>query len=69
MEPEPYIRAAWKEAAMVPLPAHIIDTGYHCDIILTEKMDQHWNSKSLGLNIRHDHKPAAAILVKFIGVW
>lgn len=69
MEPEPYVRAAWKEVAMIPLPAYIRDTGSHCDIILREKMDQDWQSKSLGLNVRAHSAPPAAFLVKIIGVW
>ena len=69
LEPEPCIRAAWKEVAMIPLPAYIRDTGSHCDIILREKMDQDWQSKSLSLSIREHSPPAAAFLVKIIGVW
>ncbi|KAE8413521.1 hypothetical protein BDV36DRAFT_28610 [Aspergillus pseudocaelatus] len=70
MEPESCIRAAWKEVAMVPLPAYIQDCGSHYDIILTEKMNQNWESRPLELNKRHHATtPAAAFLVKIMGVW
>lgn len=69
MEPESCIRAAWKEVAMVPLPAYIQDCGAGQEIILREKMNQDWEPRPLELNMRHHSTSAAAFLVKIMGVW
>ncbi|KAJ5104536.1 hypothetical protein NUU61_001883 [Penicillium alfredii] len=69
MEPEAYIRSAWQEAAMLPLPALISYTPGGCEIVLNEKMDQNWCSSFVEPRIGTNHPPVAAAFVKMIGVW
>jgi hypothetical protein len=68
MEPEPYIKSSWQEVAMVPLPGVILPTpseGYR--IMLGEIMDENWNASVLTPGAKPG--PAAAILMKMVGVW
>lgn len=69
MAPEPYIRSAWQEASMLPLPACIRDTEFGYEITLSEKMDKDWNSTFVG-PLESIHSPVvAASIVKMVGIW
>lgn len=70
MEPEPYIRSAWQEVAMVPLPAYISSTSSGCEVILHEKIDENWRvSSSRSSNESNSPAVPAASLMKMVGVW
>lgn len=69
MAPEPYIRSAWQEAAMIPLPACIRDTTFRYEIILNERMDKHWSSSFVDPHRSTCSPEAAALMVKIVGVW
>ncbi|KAF7596914.1 hypothetical protein BBP40_011959 [Aspergillus hancockii] len=70
MEPEPFIRFAWEEVAMLPLPAHLSSTPSGYEAILDEKMDHTWRSVFIE---PHDgifpFPRANALFVKMVGVW
>lgn len=70
MEPEPYIDAAWKEAAMLPLPSLITSNQEGYRISFTEAMNKIWQSVPV-LLVVGDNSPATAsgALIKIIGVW
>ncbi|GAQ42991.1 hypothetical protein EURHEDRAFT_551108 [Aspergillus niger] len=70
MEPEPYIKLAWQEVGLVPLPGLISNTSSGYTITLNQTMDENWISRSLDRRISSDSYPgSAAILMKMVGVW
>lgn len=69
MEPEPYIRSAWQEVAMLPLPACIHDTASGYEVFLSERMDNNWCSSFVDPHESIRSPVAAALLVKIVGVW
>lgn len=69
MAPEPYIRSAWQEASMLPLPACIRDTELGYEITLNEQMDKDWTSRSVGPHESIHSSVIAALIVKMVGVW
>lgn len=70
MEPEPYIKLAWQEAALVPLPGLISNTSSGYTITLNQTMDKNWYSRYLGCRTSSDnHLRSAALLMKMVGVW
>lgn len=70
MEPETYIRSAWQEVAMVPLPGFISSTPSGSQVTLHEKMDESWFPRSLeSRNGRNQPPVPAALLMKMVGVW
>jgi hypothetical protein len=70
MEPEPYIKLAWQEAALVPLPGLISNTSSGYTITLNQTMDKNWYSRSFGYRTSSDNHPgSAALLMKMVGVW
>lgn len=70
MEPESYLRAAWQEVAMVPLPGRISSTSSGSEVALHETMDEDWFPRSLESRSGHNPRPVpAALLMKMVGVW
>lgn len=70
MEPEAYIRSAWQEVAMVPLPGCISSTPSDSEVTLHETMDESWSARSLGShNGRNPPLVPASLLMKMVGVW
>lgn len=69
MAPEPYIRSAWQEAAMLPLPACIRDTAFGYEIVLNERMNKDWSSSFVDPHKSIRLPVAAALMAKMVGVW
>lgn len=70
MEPEPYIKSAWQEVGLVPLPGLISNTSSGYTVTLNQTMDENWYSRSLDRRISSDsYLGSAAILMKMVGVW
>jgi hypothetical protein len=70
MEPEPYIKSCWQEAAEVPLPGIISNTFSGHSITLSERMDRDWHSTMLETRTRTNTRSgAAAHLMKMVGLW
>ena len=70
MEPEPYVRLAWAEASMIPLPAAIIHKTSRDEVVLNEKMDHNWCSSLAISQCESIRSPVdEALLVKMVGVW
>jgi hypothetical protein len=70
MEPEPYVKSCWQEAAEVPLPGIISNSFSGSAITLHEKMDENWHSSALESETRTGtHPGAAACLMKMVGLW
>ncbi|KAI9934784.1 hypothetical protein ASPWEDRAFT_31144 [Aspergillus wentii DTO 134E9] len=69
-QPEAYVRSAWLEMAMVPLPAIIKSANSSWEVIPLEKMDQEWSGISISSESEVDTPPPIeAALVKILGVW
>ncbi|KAE8379894.1 hypothetical protein BDV26DRAFT_279965 [Aspergillus bertholletiae] len=70
MEPEPYVRFAWQEASMIPLPATIRYTDSGHTVVLNKMMDHNWCTR-LVVSQSDDTRPSvdAASLVQMAGVW
>ncbi|UDD61989.1 hypothetical protein AFCA_009321 [Aspergillus flavus] len=70
MEPEPYVRLAWQEASMIPLPAAIPYIASGHQVVLNEKMDHNWCSSLVESHYEGTRTSVyAASLVKMVGVW
>lgn len=70
MEPEPYIKSCWQEAAEVPLPGIISNTFPGQSIILSGKMDRDWYFTMFERGNRNNtHSGAAAHLMEMVGLW
>ncbi|KAE8319391.1 hypothetical protein BDV41DRAFT_519887 [Aspergillus transmontanensis] len=70
MEPEPYVRLAWQEASMIPLPAAIPYIASSHEVVLNEKMDHNWCSSLVETQYEGTRTSVyAASLVKMVGVW
>lgn len=69
-EPQPYLRSAWSEMAMISLPSTIYNTASGWKITPGEKMDANWCPIANTCQSSEDYPPpATAALVKIMGVW
>lgn len=70
VEPEPYVKAAWEEASMVPLPGSICSTPSGFKVTVSERMDEDWHSSCLTNGTATETQPGStALLMKMVGVW
>lgn len=67
-EPKPYIRAAWSEVAMLPLPGAVFNTPTGWKVGLAECMGVDWIPTAIASEMR-TLPPAASVLVKMVGIW
>ncbi|KFY76847.1 hypothetical protein V499_03625 [Pseudogymnoascus sp. VKM F-103] len=69
-EPKPFVRSAWTEMAMRPLPSSIFSTPSGWEISLGERMDAEWSPMpSFEQSGARRTAPALVGLMKIIGIW
>ena len=70
MEPEPYIKSAWKEVAGLPLPSTISSGSNGYRLSFAESINMDWQSIPVTSAIGSGGPPTASgALIKIIGVW
>ncbi|KEF62144.1 uncharacterized protein A1O9_00116 [Exophiala aquamarina CBS 119918] len=68
-EPAAYLKSAWSEASMIPLPARIVPSLSGWEVTPTEAMNENWRTVLLDSGDDETITTVAAAGIKMVGIW